>query len=156
MITVTKSYRNLPAAHRQPKHQGHCSLIHGHNWGFDITFACRELDENGFVVDVGRLALVKQWLEEHFDHTLLLNQDDPHVTYLHASLAKVGLLLAKVVLVPNCGMEGLAKYVAAQLNNNLKELLHANDVGRGVRIEAVTCYEDEKNRATYVCNNLLP
>lgn len=156
MITVTKSYRDLPAAHRQPNHDGHCRLIHGHNWGFDITFACRELDANGFVIDVGKLKAVKQWLERHFDHTLLLNEDDPHLQFLENTLQQHSLFLTDIVIVPNCGMEGLARFVATSLNGQGRVLFGEEAHSRCVRIVSVTCHEDGKNSATYVCDDKLP
>ena len=55
MMTCSKTYSDLPFAHRQHRHAGHCSLIHGHNWELKITFACEEFDKNGFVVDFGNL-----------------------------------------------------------------------------------------------------
>lgn len=139
MYTVTKTYRDLPAAHRQPKHDGHCRLIHGHNWAWDITFICAILDENGFVIDVGKLDKVKEFMTSHFDHTLLLNADDPTLSDLCFSLKH----LADIVTVPNCGMEGLAKFVYEKVGEmiNLKS--------RELRVVEVTCWEDSKNRATY-------
>ena len=51
MLTCKKSYRDIPFAHRQHHHDGHCAFIHGHNWDITLTFACSKTDANGFVVD---------------------------------------------------------------------------------------------------------
>jgi len=142
--TVTKTYQDLPAAHRQHNHSGHCRLIHGHNWRFDITFACDTLDECGFVIDVGKLENVKHFLETTFDHTLLLNSDDPTLTDLCFSLKH----LADIVTVPNCGMEGLARFVQAEVENIIRKPAGAKE--RGLVVSEVTCWEDSKNRATYL------
>jgi len=151
MQTVTKTYQDLPAAHRQPKHDGHCRLIHGHNWRFDITFICAVLDENGFVIDVGKLDKVKEFMVSHFDHTLLLNETDPFLKKLKNDLNAIidgeeidgQTPFAEIVTVPNCGMEGLAKFVYEKVGAivNLK--------ARELRVVEVTCWEDSKNRATY-------
>jgi 6-pyruvoyltetrahydropterin/6-carboxytetrahydropterin synthase len=148
MHTVTKSYWDLPAAHRQPKHDGHCSLIHGHNWGFDIVFGCDVLDENGFVVDVGKLKPIKQWLEETFDHTLLLNEEDPLLDYIQQSFMRD---LCRMVIVPNCGMEGLAKLVFEKVSMLLAnhDAFALSVLKRTLLVIEVTCWEDSKNRATY-------
>ena len=98
--------RQTPAAHRQPKHDGHCRHIHGHNWAFEITFACDTLDECGFVVDFGKLKEVGVWFGLCFDHTLLVNADDPALESLEKNLDFAGL--AKVAVVSDCGCEGLA------------------------------------------------
>jgi len=143
MQTITKSYRDLPAAHRQPNHDGHCRLVHGHNWGFDITIACDMLDENGFVLDVGKMKSVKARLEELFDHTLLINYEDPLVDNFKI-MDQQGLV--NLVLVPNCGMEGLAKFVC----HDVQRLLEATfGTERGLQVTEVVCLEDSKNIATY-------
>lgn len=154
-FTCSKKISGLPFAHRQHNHKGHCSLIHGHNWAFEFVFACRELDACGFVVDFGDLKWLKTWLEDHFDHTLVLNLDDPMMPYIRDTLTtsaagQMGLLpmggagLAEIILVPNCGAEGLAVFVFEEIDR----LLLARYDGR-VFLDAVVVYEDEKNSATY-------
>lgn len=144
MHTVKKCYRDLPASHRQPNHKGHCSQIHGHNWGFNIYFQCDELDDNGFVIDVGELRFVKDWLETRFDHTLLLNWNDPRLAYYQTVLLPAD---ARIVVVPNCGMEGLAKFVFESVGTMLIENEELSL--RGVRVYKVECLEDSKNSAIY-------
>lgn len=148
MFSVTKKYRNLPAAHRQPDHKGHCRFIHGHNWGFDITFYSSQLDDCGFVIDLGALEPVKEFLTYTFDHTTLLNESDPLVTDDKASYV-LGHF-ADVRAVPNCGMEGLAEYVFRQIDIMCLtgKLGHSTAV-RHLRVKLVTCYEDSKNSANY-------
>ena len=63
--TSTKTYRNLPCAHRQWKNEGHCSFVHGYSREFIFHFACDELDKH--------IVFLEHW----FDHTLLLAEDDP-------------------------------------------------------------------------------
>ena len=63
-LTCTKTYFDVPFAHRQHLHDGHCSFIHGHNWDIRVTFGCERTDENGFVVDFGKLKFLKAWIEE--------------------------------------------------------------------------------------------
>jgi len=125
-------------------------LIHGHNWGWDITFTARRLDACGFIVDVGKLGMIKLFLTENFDHTLLLNETDPHLATLHE------MLFANIVRVPNCGMEGLAEYVY----HGVTEIINKSDEyqDRGVRVLRVVCWEDSKNCATFDTNrdNFLP
>ena len=42
-----------------------------------MTFGCTELTESGFGVDFGEFSEIKSWLSHWFDHTLLINEDDP-------------------------------------------------------------------------------
>jgi 6-pyruvoyltetrahydropterin/6-carboxytetrahydropterin synthase len=157
-ISIAKRFANLPFAHRQHNHDGHCRLVHGHNWDFELEFECNKLDENQFVVDFGKLKFIRQWLEERFDHTLVLNADDPHLEYLKKVLnPKFGPNaetnpptddeFAKIVVLPNGGAEGLAVYCLVELNK-LLESQFGYPVPRGLRIKRVTVFEDEKNSAT--------
>ena len=156
MITCTKRYTDFPFAHRQHRHLGHCQLIHGHNWSFEFKFGCHDLDTNGFVVDFGSLQWLKCWLEQRFDHTLVLNEDDPYRDFLTRYLTKCrkaddlgapaeNILFANIIVVPNCGAEGLAKFIFNEVNPMLK----AKTMDR-VFLKKVTVFEDTKNSATYL------
>ena len=85
MLTCSKTYRDIPFAHRQHRHDGHCALIHGHNWAIKLTFACRETDANGFVVDFGDLKYLKTWIAQNLDHACLFNESDPESCLLYTS-----------------------------------------------------------------------
>jgi len=148
MISITKQYIDFPFAHRQPKHRGHCALIHGHNWSFSFVFSAKKLDMNGFVLDFGDLAWLRDMLHALFDHTLVLNEDDPWLAYLRESLllqpaASADTMLANIVTVPNCGAEGLATYLLKQVGMEISDRY----AGR-VTLTSVTVHEDSKNTAT--------
>lgn len=140
MFTCTKEYNDIPFAHRQPKHDGHCALIHGHNWGIKVEFSSDKLDECGFVVDFGKLKPLKRYLER-FDHALVVNQDDDRIAELQA-MSDSGL--ARLVVVESCSSEGLAKH----FYDAFTEIL-ANEYGGRVTIKALVVTEDSKNSATY-------
>jgi 6-pyruvoyltetrahydropterin/6-carboxytetrahydropterin synthase len=148
MKTCSKKYSDIPFAHRQWKHKGHCRFIHGHNWSFEFTFSCERDNGQGFVVDFGGLKWLKQWIEAHFDHTCVLNQDDPLVHQFHS----VGGDDAwDITVVPDASCEGIAQFLYEQVNLLFKDEgnLPAEDKGRGIKVELVTVYEDSKNSATY-------
>jgi len=144
-ITCEKLYKDLPFGHRQPVHKGHCRFVHGHNWSFHFTFEADELDECGFVVDFGKLKWLKELLDEWFDHTTVLNEDDPLLPYFAAD--KVGNPAGRGIydlrVVPDCSCEGLAKFVFQMTN----EILNDQTAGR-VRVKSLTLHEDTKNSAT--------
>lgn len=142
--TITKRFGPYPAAHRQHNHSGHCRLIHGHNWTFEVTFKSAVLDPNGFVVDFGDFKDLKQEFERLFDHTFLVNHDDPQ-------LAEFGKLhdagLARVVIVPSGSAEGIASLVHATA---LKWVYASHERSkRGVFVDSATVFEDDKNSATF-------
>mgnify|MGYP003121976312 CR=1 FL=1 len=77
VVESSKTFTNFPCAHRRHRHKGHCSLVHGYSRAFTFWFRCTHPTDNGFVMDFGDLKPVKAWLKYHFDHTLLLDSDDP-------------------------------------------------------------------------------
>lgn len=143
--TCKKEYADIPFAHRQHEHQGHCALIHGHNWSFVLHFTAETLDPNGFVVDFGDLKFIKNDLLALFDHALVLNQDDPH---LDTFLRELEPQFAQITVVPNCGAEGLAKFVLDLTNQALQMSKSSDWDDRGLRCFKVEVREDSKNSAT--------
>ncbi len=140
MITCEKAYTGIPFAHRQHQHDGHCSLIHGHNWDFVFTFGCDALDANGFVVDFGKLKFIKRWIDDHFDHACVFNADDPEREKLVAAVPGAW----KVTVVERCSCEGLAKHVFDRVDPLVREAT----LGR-VFLLAVEVREDPRNSARY-------
>ena len=137
----TKTYRNLPCAHRRWRHDGHCAHVHGYSRAFSFVFRCRERTENGFVMDFGDLKPVKTFLEEHFDHTLLLDADDPLLGKFR-ELETEGA--CRLVVYEDVGMEGSARFVFDWVAPWVNE----HTQGR-VELESVECRENDKNSAIY-------
>jgi 6-pyruvoyltetrahydropterin/6-carboxytetrahydropterin synthase len=141
MTTCKKIYRDIPWAHRQHRHDGHCALIHGHNWSIAITFGAQALDENGFVVDFGKLKFLERWIDEHLDHACVFNADDPMKDRL---LAVGGTSLWKPYVVPSCSCEGMARHLFEVFGGLVREA-----TGGRVAVVAVEVEEDSKNSAAY-------
>lgn len=139
-LTCTKRYDNLPFAHRQHSHESECRHIHGHNWSFEFEFVALERDKCGFVVDFGGLGELKQWLQQTFDHTFLLNEDDPLASVLDDANKATG---RPVIFVKDCSAEGLAELAWV----NAERIVNKLTAGR-VTVKRVTVYEDSKNSAT--------
>jgi 6-pyruvoyltetrahydropterin/6-carboxytetrahydropterin synthase len=140
MLTCRKTYADIPFAHRQHHHDGHCAFIHGHNWTFHLTFQCHATDKNGFVVDFGELKFLKVWIDTHLDHACLFNEDDPLRGQLVASAPGAW----KIHIVPSVSCEGLARHLFTVWNALVRE----HTAGR-VFLSALEVVEDAKNSATY-------
>jgi len=138
MITCSKTYYNIPFAHRQPLHDGHCQFVHGHNWAIKFTFLANERDENGFVVDFGKLHFIKEWIDKKLDHALLICTNDPQVEYFKAN----NNILWRLHLVNDASCEGLCNYIHEQF----KRAVTYETNGRVV-IKSVEVFEDNKNSA---------
>lgn len=117
-FSSTKTFHNLPCSHRQAHHEGHCRFIHGYNRDITFHFTCDELDENHFVVDFGRLKDLKVWLEHMFDHTMLINENDPE-RELFEEMHRRGIVDLRVI--PNVGMEASSKYVFDYADRMIRE-----------------------------------
>lgn len=143
MLTCKKTYHDIPFAHRQHRHDGHCSLIHGHNWAITVTFACTETDKNGFVVDFGKLKYLKTWIDENLDHACLFNESDPEKDAL---LENAGHLF-KAHILPNSSCEGIAQYIYEIFNPMVRE--HTSN---RAWITQIVIEEDSKNSATYTAS----
>jgi 6-pyruvoyltetrahydropterin/6-carboxytetrahydropterin synthase len=140
----TKSFFNFPCAHRQHLHHGHCKFVHGYSRSFHFLFESNrgELDACGFVMDFGECKEIKKWLDDNFDHTLLLNPNDPALPVFLA-LEMEGA--CKIRIIPTgVSMEGTARWVydvwapviAACTNNH-------------VRLVSVEVRENEKNSGIF-------
>jgi len=79
--SCSKTYEDFPCSHRQWQHSGHCRFVHGYSRSFTFWFKAKELDKNGFVVDFSSLKPLEQKLKHQFDHTFLINKDDPLLKY---------------------------------------------------------------------------
>lgn len=146
MYSVTKVLKNYPCSHRQPYHSGHCQFLHGYERTFVLEFTANELQiKTNFVIDFGGLEMkaIKKFLDEKFDHTTLLNSNDPEMDYF---LQKDNICF-KIVILENVGMEYSSKYVLEGVNTILQ--FSKDCVERGVRCFRVTTRENEKNSATY-------
>ena len=144
-FTCTKTFSGYPCCHRQWRHAGHCRFVHGYSRSFTLWFRATALDVHGFVVDFSSLGDLQQRLAHQFDHTFLVNADDPLLPQwqeLHAQ----GALDLRVM--ENVGMEASAELVWRWAN----ELLHERDGGRSCCWKA-EARENEKNAA---CFEALP
>ncbi len=110
----TKTYNQLgPVAYRQWRADSHCNLIHGYALSFHLEFECDTLDARNWCMDFGGLKPLKGLLEDWFDHTLLVAQDDPMREHL-LNLGK--LKLAKITEVEKTGCEGIAAFLYEYIN----------------------------------------
>jgi 6-pyruvoyltetrahydropterin/6-carboxytetrahydropterin synthase len=139
--TCSKTFSGYPCCHRQWRHSGHCRFVHGYSRSFCFWFQAEELDENGFVVDFSSLSELEKQLRQQFDHTFLVNADDPLLAQWQ-SLHEQGALDLRVM--ENVGMEASAALAWDWAN----KLLNARDGGRSCcwKVEA---RENEKNAACY-------
>jgi 6-pyruvoyltetrahydropterin/6-carboxytetrahydropterin synthase len=144
----TKTYgaeRGFAVAYRQWRADTHCNKLHGYALSFIFEFEADTLDFRNWVADFGGFRSLKEHLDEWFDHTCLVAEDDPELEtfkMLH------GKRLIKMVVVERTGCEGLSKW----LYDYLEEIwLPENGYNDGrVRVRKVEVRETPANSAMYV------
>lgn len=76
LLTCTRRLE-FDAAHRVMEHESKCKYLHGHRYVVEATFTAKTLDTLGRVIDFGIIrTLLGNWIDEHWDHTTILHQDD--------------------------------------------------------------------------------
>jgi 6-pyruvoyltetrahydropterin/6-carboxytetrahydropterin synthase len=145
MFKSTKRFGHevgLSAAFRQWRAHSHCRHIHGYALAVKFVFATEVLDLTNWCVDFGSLKSLKGMLEDTFDHTLLVAEDDPHKDLL-CSLA--GLDIAKVIVVPATGCERFAQFIF----ECAEQWLYDNGYAPRAWLESVEVSEHGANSAIY-------
>lgn len=141
-FTSTKFFHEIgPCAYRNWKSDSECYKLHGYDRSFRFVFGCKNLDKQGFVVDFGGLKEIKRQLEYWFDHTVILQADDPLVPTFK-ELTKQGHCELRTFPLISC--EGLAQYVAEYVDH----MLQTSTQGRSWVISC-EMIEAEKNSAIY-------
>jgi 6-pyruvoyltetrahydropterin/6-carboxytetrahydropterin synthase len=76
-VEVTKIFK-FDAAHRLYSYQGLCNHIHGHTYVAEITISAEALNSQEMVVDFKEIKQkIGGWIDENWDHALLLHSADP-------------------------------------------------------------------------------
>lgn len=118
----TKTYGHnigLSAVFRQPLAHSHCKFLHGYSLQFKFIFGCEELDERNWVVDFGGLKPLKKWLEDSFDHKVVVDREDP-LLYKLSELESCGL--AELTLFYGVGVEKFAEHAHKFADKLVREM----------------------------------
>lgn len=120
-------------------------MLHGYAIAVRFEFEADQLDDKNWVVDFGGLSILKAWLQEMFDHTLIVAKDDPMFFEL-TNLEVLGL--AKVKIVDHVGCEQFAKLIYEFAERWMMSYYAAR-----VRLTSVEVREHGANSAIYRRNN---
>lgn len=141
MITIVRKL-DIEAGHRLQKHESKCHNAHGHHYIFDIKCAINhhvrraELDDVGRVVDFSVVKeLVGGWLDENWDHGMIIEKGDPIETLLRTHHQKLFLLDSP----PSA--ENLARHLYGVANQLLRP--------QGVGVLKVRCWETPRCYADF-------
>lgn len=77
MPHITRRF-GFDAGHRILNHESKCANLHGHRYTADVTVMANDLDPLGRVVDFSVVKdLIGEWIDEYWDHTMILHGEDP-------------------------------------------------------------------------------
>ena len=105
-------------AFRQWRADSHCNLIHGYALQFELKFG-GELDDRNWIVDFGGLKPLKAWLEDNFDHKVILDEDDPMMEHFE-KIASVGL--CELSVFDGVGVEKFAEHACKFADKLVKDM----------------------------------
>lgn len=133
MITANR-YHDISCGHRVVGHEGKCRHLHGHNYRIHFICAAPQLDGIGRVIDFSVIkAKLCAWLEDVWDHKMLIWQNDP----LLPELQKID---PSVVVVPfNPTAENIGQHILQQV---APELLH------GTGVSLIKCVVEETRKCS--------
>jgi len=143
-FTSTKILELGSCAFRQPNADSHCRFLHGYRLTAKFWFSASQLDNNNWVVDFGSLSHLKKILQKQFDHTTVLDINDPYIESF-TGLDKADVLDLR--LMDGVGIEKFAEYCFKISNNVIKE----QSEGR-CWVDKVEVFEHENNSAIYTDN----
>jgi len=124
-LGISTAFRQWRATH------SHCSFIHGYALEVTMIFGTDQLDDKNWCVDFGGLKEIKKWLEDSFDHKMVVAKDDPELAWFEEGAQK-GVL--DLVIVDNVGCEKFAELIA----NKVEDWLYEKDTECTQRVSLVS------------------
>lgn len=107
MKLTADRYHDISAGHRVAGHESKCAHLHGHNYRVHFFAEAPKLDHLGRVVDFSVIkTTLCQWLEDNWDHKMILWKEDPMLSAL-IQVDEAGI----VVVDFNPTAENLAEYL---------------------------------------------
>lgn len=109
-------YHDISCGHRVVGHESKCAHLHGHNYRIHFTLESkRRLDGVGRVLDFSEIkSKLCMWIENAWDHKMLIYQKDPWIDILH-SLDAYGIFVAPF----NPTAENMAEYLLEHVGPSL-------------------------------------
>jgi len=119
----------------------HCQYIHGYQLKAKFWFSGNQLDDKNWIVDFGGLKPLKKKLNDQFDHTLCVDQEDPLLPFLQELNNQRGCQLR---IMESVGIEKTAEWCF-----NAAQKLINEKYGKRCWVEKVEVFEHENNSAIY-------
>lgn len=139
--TITKRLE-WDAAHRVLRHESKCRSTHGHRYAAELTCSAEKLDALNRVIDFGVVKeKVGTWIDDHWDHTTLVNVEDKELFDFCEQQARDHGNRKPYLF----GGEPTAEMIAETLFEIANKLLQDT----GVAVTQVDVYETPTSKATH-------
>jgi 6-pyruvoyltetrahydropterin/6-carboxytetrahydropterin synthase len=145
------------AAHRLLGHPGKCKYIHGHSYVATVVMSRAVLDKLGMVLDFSAIKrLVKSWIDNWWDHNLILSTEDPlYELFTRPTKETSELVGDKKIYGMACKRNPTAEGMSTELYEVIQNQILTYFVKNGyedltnVRLVSVSIQETENCSATY-------
>ena len=117
-----------------------CEKLHGHHYKVELTFIAKKLD-NGIILDFSLIKdRVKNWIDKHWDHNVILSDRDDELADAIYKITKQEVFLIE----NNATTELMAMFLCTLCNNEL-----FNDMKGEILCVAVKLWETPTSFAEY-------
>lgn len=114
MYIIKKEYE-FNIGHALSNYEGKCAKLHGHNFQVTFYYQGLELDNAEMLKDFNDFKVLKEWIDNKWDHKMLLRHDHPALNpYKIEEGGYDNEWLEKLGIVPvdfNPTSEGMAKFI---------------------------------------------
>ncbi len=130
------------AAHRLCNYKGKCERLHGHRYKVEFVFENKNiLNEDCMVIDFVEIKkLLKSWIDENFDHNVILSKQDELLGKAIESTSGYKIFW----LENNPTAENLAKFLNEKANSLLLQINN-----KDVSCVKTTIFESPNSFATF-------
>lgn len=144
MYQISKKFKFECAHKLNNLREGHpCSCIHGHSYKVEVVLKADKLNDHGFVIDFGDLKLFQKFLDENFDHALVVTSYDYNERDDRLSNQKYFVM---PIEYNNTSAENFAHFFC---NKIIQIFEHDLDFSQNVVSVKVKVWETENNYASY-------
>lgn len=136
---------NFETAHRlaAPGSPKKCMSIHGHSWLAIAELSGPAVDSNGILVEFGAFKSAwRRWIDDHLDHALVLQRDDPMAAAVCSVYADSRIYL----LDESPTTEVLARHLWFRTDEIVRSLATP---GVPVRVDRIVLRETRVNSASW-------
>lgn len=145
VFTIRKTFK-FEAAHRlTTSFSRKCQQVHGHSYKLELFLQTDELNEDGMVIDFGRVKQLFQDKLELWDHRIVLQRGDLVSRKLMEVVADGYPCIGLIIVDFNPTAENMAKFFYELLEKEF----YANEEIRHIRIKAVRVHETETGWAEF-------